>query len=95
MIATSAESRDAQEALEWVTNFERDLRHTSAENILPGTYISLTPPEDLDLSKIYGSNLETMLDLKKEYDPENVFKLAVPRTNLVEQSFLRATTKHL
>jgi hypothetical protein len=70
---------DAPESMEWMTNFHNDLLRTNSENILPGTYISLTSPKELDLTKIYGSNYETVLDLKREYDSDNVFNLAVPR----------------
>jgi FAD/FMN-containing dehydrogenase len=72
------QQEDAKKSLEWITRFYNDLSGTDADNILPGTYISLTPPEKLDLSRIYGSNYKTVLDLKREYDPHNVFKLAVP-----------------
>jgi hypothetical protein len=78
-IGTSMIKDDLQEHLEWITYFKTDLSGTRQENILPGTYMSLTPPADIDLARIYGSKYQTLLTLKREYDPQNVFSLAVPR----------------
>jgi len=79
LIGAVAKLEDAKDAVDWITTFWEEMKKIDPENILESTYISLTPPEHLDLSKIYGSNLETIKDLKREYDPENVFNFAIPR----------------
>lgn len=80
-ISTVAKEEDEKESREWATNFRKELLQMKPENLLPGTYISLTPPGVTPLSKIYGpdSNYETLLELKQKYDPHNVFNLAVPK----------------
>jgi hypothetical protein len=44
------------------------------------SYIPLIDKEDgIDLKTVYGPHYDTLLALKKKYDPDNVFKYAVPR----------------
>jgi len=39
----------------------------------------VTPPEKVDLHKIYGQHFASLAELKRKYDPHNVFNRAVPR----------------
>ncbi|KAH7136849.1 D-lactate dehydrogenase [Dactylonectria estremocensis] len=78
-IATSSSKDRALEAWEWATGFRDAVTKTTASNILPGTYISLTPPSDAKCSVIYGTSWEKLVDTKKTYDPNNVFKHAMPQ----------------
>ena len=39
----------------------------------------VTPPDQVDLRKIYGEHFKALLELKEIYDPKNVFNLSVPR----------------
>jgi hypothetical protein len=72
---------DAKESEEWGTNLKNEILQKDPENVLLGTYISVTQPGDVPLSKIYSleSNYQTLLDLKRKFDPQNVFNLAIPR----------------
>lgn len=69
--------------MEWGKSMWEAVANTDRQNILPGTYISLDPPGGLSgqipLWKIYGSHASDVFALKKEYDSENVFDLAIPR----------------
>jgi hypothetical protein len=80
-IASTKENRD--KSLEWATEIWKAVGQMDNDILLPGTYISLDPqdlPSDsFPLSKIYGSNDQEVLSLKRKYDPDNVFDLAVPR----------------
>lgn len=67
------------EGLAWAQEFVNALRKTDAANIVPSTYISLTPPKGADMGKIYGSRYETLQRIKEQYDPQNVFKNALPQ----------------
>lgn len=67
------------EALVWGEAFIHALRNTDPMNIVPATYISLTPNKDLNMANIYGSRHETLKRIKKQYDPQNVFNNALPR----------------
>ncbi len=67
----------------WAENTWSKLLQTDRSNILPGTYISLdrpaTEPASVPLSRLFGSNDRDLRALKKEFDPENVFSLAIPQ----------------
>ncbi|OTA55873.1 FAD-binding domain-containing protein [Hypoxylon sp. EC38] len=64
---------------EWAHELMRELRENDPENIMESAYVSLLDNEDSDYRKIYGSHFDTLVALKKKYDPDNVFKYAVPR----------------
>ncbi|KUJ18388.1 D-lactate dehydrogenase [Mollisia scopiformis] len=81
--ALKEESREASAA--WAQSTWETIGKTDrgGQNILPGTYISVEPPGEspgqIPLSKIYGSHESDVVALKREYDSENVFDLAMPR----------------
>ena len=79
LIAQVTEEESVKECEEWVATFQNELRGSDPRNILPSSYISLTAPEEMDLRRIYGENYDTLIELKREFDPHNVFNLAVPR----------------
>ncbi|OBT69935.1 hypothetical protein VE03_00413 [Pseudogymnoascus sp. 23342-1-I1] len=85
LISLVAKKEEVDESVEWATGLKNELLQMDPKNLLSGTHISVTRPGDMPLSKIYGpsSNFEALLGLKRKYDPQNVFSLAVPR--LVEQ----------
>lgn len=67
---------------EWSRDLLRELREADPENVLESTYVSLMGVDDSDNKKIYGSHYDKLVELKKKYDPENVFKYAVPRLSI-------------
>lgn len=67
---------------EWSRDFMRELYESDPENVLESSYVSLMGEEDSDYKKIYGSHYDKLVELKKKYDPENVFKYAVPRLSI-------------
>lgn len=79
MIATSSSPEQASEAWAWATGFRKAVEGTEAGNLLGLTYITLTPPEDADLVKVYGAYWETLVRVKNVYDPRNVFRHALPQ----------------
>lgn len=78
-IATASEQEKTQAGWDWAVRFRGALRETDQQNILTSTYISLTPPEEANSAVIYGDNWDNMVEIKKEYDPKNVFKHALPK----------------
>jgi len=71
-----------EQALDWSTSLWQDFKHIESGNLLPSTYVSLEPPGQTPgdpLSKIFGSNDREVRNLKGEYDPEDVFDLALPK----------------
>ncbi|THV46987.1 hypothetical protein BGAL_0344g00090 [Botrytis galanthina] len=71
--------KNLEDANRWGENFLGEVKRTNPENILEGTYISLTRQSELYLSKIYGPNYGNLLELKWMYDPNDVFSLAIPK----------------
>ncbi|KAF7947136.1 uncharacterized protein EAE97_004385 [Botrytis byssoidea] len=74
-----SDMKNLEDANRWGENFLGEVKRTSPENILEGTYISLTRQSELSLSKIYGPNYGNLLELKWMYDPNDVFNLAIPK----------------
>ncbi|KAK6597822.1 d-lactate dehydrogenase [Botrytis cinerea] len=74
-----SDMKNLEDANRWGENFLGELKRTNPENILEGTYISLTRQSELSLSKIYGPNYGNLLELKWMYDPNDVFSLAIPK----------------
>ncbi|KAI1169888.1 FAD-binding domain-containing protein [Nemania sp. FL0916] len=67
---------------EWSNAFIQDLKAADPDNVLESAYVSLLGDEDSDYKKIYGSHYDKLVELKKKYDPDNVFKYAVPRLSI-------------
>lgn len=67
---------------EWSRDFLQELKESDPENVLESSYVSLLGEEDSDYKKIYGSHYDKLVGLKKKYDPENVFKYAVPQLSV-------------
>ncbi|KAI0189765.1 hypothetical protein EV127DRAFT_340548 [Xylaria flabelliformis] len=64
---------------EWSQAFLKELKDSDPLNILESAYVSLLGNDDSDYKAIYGEHYNKLLELKQSYDPDNVFKYAVPR----------------
>jgi Berberine and berberine like len=78
-VATSSDQERTKVAWDWAVGFRDAIRKTNAQNILTATYISLTPPTEASSPAIYGENWDKLVEIKKQYDPKNVFKHALPK----------------
>ncbi|KAF2969151.1 hypothetical protein GQX73_g4413 [Xylaria multiplex] len=67
---------------EWSRSLIQELKEVDPENVLDSSYVSLLADEDSDDKKIYGAHYDKLVELKKKYDPDNVFKYAVPRLSI-------------
>lgn len=67
---------------QWARALLDDLKEADPENIMESSYVSLMGDEDSDYKKIYGSHYDELVELKAKYDPQNVFKYAVPRLSM-------------
>ncbi|KAK9775548.1 putative FAD-binding PCMH-type domain-containing protein [Seiridium cardinale] len=79
LISVTADPSYERKAAAWALAFQKELLETDPENVLESSYISLLGDEDTNLKKIYGGHYDTLLDLKRKYDPQNVFKYAIPK----------------
>ncbi|KAF5653270.1 6-hydroxy-D-nicotine oxidase [Fusarium sp. NRRL 25303] len=75
----------AEERVRWAAKVKAELQTEDGDNILEGSYISLSSHEDADVKKVYGKHYETLAALKRKYDPGNVFKHSVPRLVFAEK----------
>ena len=65
-----------------LTPGESWVRTMDPGNVLESSYVSLVGArgdDDADYRKIYGGHYDVLVELKRKYDPRNVFKYAVPR----------------
>lgn len=81
IITAVAERKDLKEAQNWAGTFIEEMRKLDPKTLLPGTYISLTPPGSNSFQNIFGANYEPLLEMKRKYDPEGTFGLAPPELN--------------
>ena len=84
IIKTVATQADLKGTEEWAENFVAEMRKMDPKNILPGTYISLTPPGSNSSANIFGSNYANLLKMKQKYDPEGIFGLAPPEVHTLQ-----------
>ncbi|ROW04694.1 hypothetical protein VMCG_04745 [Cytospora schulzeri] len=79
IVSMTADPSLEEEASKWGQALLRELQEQDRENILDSAYISLLDEEDADLKKIYNKHFETLVMLKKKFDPSNVFKHSMPK----------------
>ncbi|KAL4965073.1 FAD-binding oxidoreductase [Aspergillus stella-maris] len=72
-----ANDENLEDALTWGREFQDALKKTEAANILPASYLSFLPREEIEPEKIFGSNLQFLKELKWKVDGGNVFKAAI------------------
>lgn len=78
-IATSSTPDMAREAWVWASGFRDAVRRHASHSVLPITYVALTPPSDANFPVIYGKQWQRLQEIKKMYDPNNVFCHAIPQ----------------
>ncbi|KAF4213709.1 hypothetical protein CNMCM5878_010156 [Aspergillus fumigatiaffinis] len=70
------------DAMEWAVQMARRIERADPMTILPTAYVSLyntaAKTSDEVLRKVYGDKAGVVRDLKRGFDPENVFGLTVP-----------------
>jgi hypothetical protein len=79
LVATSSDAGRARISWDWAKNFRDALQSFDPQNILPTTYICLTHPAEADLHIIYQENGDKLVETKRRYDPNNVFKHVLPK----------------
>lgn len=82
IVSMTADPALKEETAAWGQDLLRELKEQDGKNVLDSAYVSLLDSDDADLKKIYGRHLETLVSLKRMYDPENVFKHSAPRISV-------------
>jgi hypothetical protein len=82
ILGYAVEEKNSAEAMEWAMQMASEVERADPANVLPTAYISIcnnaAKPSDEVLRKAYGSKAGLVRDLKRGFDPENVFRLTVP-----------------
>lgn len=78
LIATASDPAGVEVSQAWAVSFRDELLRSAHENILTCSWVPMTPPDEVSLSKTFGPHYESLLGLKRKHDPRNVFKLSTP-----------------
>lgn len=76
LLAVTPSRERFENTLEWAKKLEEALLKTDPKNLLPTSYISFIDPENVIMREHFKDRYETLEELKKMYDPQNVFKSA-------------------
>lgn len=79
IVSTASGPALKEEVNAWGQRVLRELKEADPDNVLDSAYISLLDHRDADLQKLYGGHLDTVVALKRKYDPDNVFKHSSPK----------------
>lgn len=79
LISSTLDPANMEGSQEWIAGMHKEL--SQCGEALKGAYVSLSMPGDCPVSDCFGEHFDFLHELKRKYDPEGVFKLAVPRLN--------------
>ncbi|KAF4466378.1 6-hydroxy-D-nicotine oxidase [Fusarium albosuccineum] len=79
IVGVSVDPEVAQEAAQWAANLKRELAESEPTNILDSQYLGFIDDDEVDLKHIYGDSYEELVALKRNLDPDNIFRNSVPR----------------
>ncbi|PYI31711.1 FAD-binding domain-containing protein [Aspergillus indologenus CBS 114.80] len=79
IIGNAQREENLDRATAWGQDFWNELTRTDAENVLPATYLSLSAPEEVQMSRVFGEKYAWLVDMKGKYDPRGVFAAATAR----------------
>jgi FAD/FMN-containing dehydrogenase len=73
-LADRSDKLEEQRHREWA----RTTRQAFDAMALPGGYPNLLAGDDARAAKSYGRNVERLIKTKRHYDPDNIFRSAIP-----------------
>ncbi|KAG9684695.1 hypothetical protein KCU95_g12970, partial [Aureobasidium melanogenum] len=81
ILANASVEENFEAVSKWGLSLKEELLQEVPEEVLNASWLASTPNEDLDsLDKLYGvANAQFLGKLKKERDPEALFRHAIPR----------------
>ncbi|KAJ3530661.1 hypothetical protein NM208_g9230 [Fusarium decemcellulare] len=82
IVGTSRDPNVGRRADEWARALKQKLLENDPGNILDSAYVGFLDNNETDLARVYGSNCEALLAIKKKLDEKNIFKNTVPNLNI-------------
>lgn len=81
ILANSSVEENFAAVSQWGLGLQEELLKEASEEILDASWLASTPSEDItSLDKLYGTdNARFLRELKRERDPDAIFKHAIPR----------------
>ncbi|RAH40148.1 FAD-binding oxidoreductase [Aspergillus brunneoviolaceus CBS 621.78] len=79
IIANAQREENLDLATAWGQEFWSELSRTNQESFLPSTYLSLTAPKEVQMSRIFGENFAWLVVMRGKHDPRGVFAAATAR----------------
>lgn len=80
IVSTTTDEGAVEAAWAWACGLRRAVVEAVPEEVLEGGWLAMMPEEEVDLEKVFGGeNYRFLLELKRKWDPDNVFKYTVPR----------------
>jgi hypothetical protein len=65
--------------IEWGRGLQQAVRDKDSDNVLDSGYLPLMDTTEVKMQKMYHRHLPTVRALKIKYDPDNVFRYALPQ----------------
>jgi hypothetical protein len=81
ILGSSKEEELQDSSLKWATNLHQDI--ISSKVALKGGYVALLKDDEINGGDCYGENWKKLQDVKRKYDPRNIFRFAVPSGTLM------------
>lgn len=64
-------------AVRWARGFQQALLEVEPDNIVPAKYLPFVAPEQMNPCQNFAEQYGTLVELKRQYDPHNVFQFAL------------------
>lgn len=64
-------------AMKWARELHQAMLEVEPDNIVPARYPPFVAPEQMDPCRDFAGQYDTLVELKRQYDPQNVFQFAL------------------
>lgn len=80
ILSTTTDEAAVEVAFDWACGLRRAVVDAVPEEVVEGGWLAMMPDEEVDLEKVFGAeNYRFLLELKRKWDPNNVFSNTVPK----------------
>lgn len=79
ILSTTTDETAVEKAFAWACALKRAVEEAGPDDVVGGGWLAMTTHEQSDWVKVFGRNYEFLMELKRKWDPNNVFRNTVPR----------------